>query len=364
MRGRKRSRELFVTCLNNEPAARIYVCVGAAQYLRGPLSVLAGDGVVALVNDPRGTLLPRIRGGGTHAADLFAGGLRKFLTEYLKIPTGQRIPALYNKKLDGLVLGPAERAAAVKREKLVRVYPQQVRKVNCHVEKDRLALETHLPTHSSALVWGDMLALHRESLGQVVVESVGEQRAIRRPDVVEFCRGHWRGEEVYARTVGNSTVLSWDLVGLALLGNTKKFEPLQVGQKAAVQLRRDRSISLTPAAAQLLRGKAAVYVCGPTVALVNDPAGDVEAEPEGEGGVIHSIRLYWQIARCYPQANRLYFHAQGKLLVLSEEEKETILPSEEDFCRLFIESKPIGKSQSKPRAAAAKTALARRAAPL
>lgn len=335
MRGEKKTREMFVTCLNNEPAARIYVCVEAARYLRGPLSVLAGDGVVALVNDPKGTLVPRIRGEGTRAADLFAGGLRKFLTEYLKVPTGQRIPAFYNKKLDGLILGPKERAGAVKQEKLARVYPQQVRKVRCRVEKDRLVLETHLPTRSSALVWGDMLALQRDSAGQVAVELMGEQRAIRRPDVVEFCRGHWRGGEVYARTVGNSTVLSWDLVGLALLGNTKKFTPLRVGGMAAVQLRRDGSVFLTPAAAQLLRGKLAVYVCGPAVALVNDPAGDVEARPEGEGAVIHSIRLYWQIARCYPLANRLYLHAQGNLLVLCEEEKAAMLPPEEGFCRLL-----------------------------
>ncbi len=337
MEEQERSRELFVTCGTEN---RIYICADAARYLRGPISVLAGNGVVALVNDPAGKLQPRTRGERTQAVELFVSGLRKFLTKYLNVPAGRRIPAVYDRRLDGLVLGPVERFAALGQGVLAPAYPQQVRKVNCRVEENWLVLETHLPTRSNALVWGDMLALRRESIGQVVVEPAGEQRVIRRPDVVDFCRGHWLGREVYARMVGSSTVLSWDLVGLALLQDIEKFQPLRVGRKAAMDLRRDRSIFLTPAAAQLLRGKLATYVCGPTVALVNDPAGDVEPEPEGKGAAIHSTRLYWQITRSYPLSSRLYFHAQGNLLVLSREEGDVILPPEEDFCRLLTGTRP------------------------
>ena len=50
----------------------------------------------------------------------------------------------------------------------------------------------------------DMLALRKESIGRVVVEPLGERRMIRRPDLVDFCREHWQGREVYARMVGHT----------------------------------------------------------------------------------------------------------------------------------------------------------------
>ena len=343
MRERGEERKLFVTCMNNGTASRVYVCAGAAQYLRGPISVLAGGGLVALVNDPAGEIRPRARSDQARALELSVRGLCKFLTEYLTAPIGRRIPAFYDGELDGLVLGPAERFASLRPETLAPACPQQVRQVNCRVEEDRLILETHVPTRSTPLVWGDMLALRKESIGRVVVEPLGERRMIRRSDLVDFCREHWQGREVYARMVGHTTVLSWSLTELTLLQDTKKFRPLRVGRQATMELRRDRSIFLTPEAARLLRGRLAAYVCGPTVALANDPAGDVEPEPEGEGAAIRSIRLYWQISRSYPLASRLYFHSRGNLLVLSQEEGEAMLPQEEDFCRLLTGDRPSSR---------------------
>ena len=343
MQDQEEKRELFVTCANSGTAGRVYVCADAAQYLRGPLSVRAGEGLVALVNDPAGKIRPRSRGERTRAMELSVGGLSKLLIEYLEAPMGRRIPAFYDGELDGLVLGPAERFAAARLEKLAPAYPQQVRQVNCRLEEERLVLETHVPTRSNALVYGDMLALRRESVGQVVVESTWAWKVIRRPDVVEFCREHWRGKEVYARMVEHSTVLSWNLTELAMLQDTKLFRPLQVERKASMDLRRDRSIYLSPEAARLLRGRLAAYVCGPTVALANVSDGDIAPVPEEGGAAIHSIRLYWQIARSYPLASRLYFHARGNLLVLSQEEGETMLPQEEDFCRLLTEVRPAPK---------------------
>ncbi len=337
----EREQTLFVTCSISTTTTWIYVCAEAAEHLRDSVSVLAGGGLAALVNDPRGKLRPRVQQAHTRAVKLFAGGLREFLISYLNVSPGQRIPVFYDPQLDGLVLGAAERPRAAWRKKLAPAYPEQTRRAEFRADQSQLVLETRLPARSHALIWGDMLALHRDGSGQVTAERAGKRKVIRRPDVMEFCRDHWRGRQVYVRSMGRDTVLSCDPVALALLGDVKKFRPLRAGGTAAIDLRRDRSILLNPEAAKLLQGRLAAYVCGPTVALINDPAGDVEAEPEAGGAVIHSIRLYWQISRSYPLSNRLYLHSRGNLLVLSQDRDDVLLPPERDFCRLITDNHPF-----------------------